>query len=493
MLAASGLAVWVTVHAWVSEDAFITFRYVSNTLDGHGAVFNLGERVQGYTHPAWFVLLVLGSWIHRDPILVSIALSVAATAGLVWTLGRGLLRGASSPAWALSLLAMSCVVMAGNRAWTSFQTAGLENSLAHLCIVALIVEVWPSRAPSGPARLGLILALLVLTRPDLGLLAAPVAAGVAALDRRARTWKRMLLGFVPAIAWGVFALAYYGSVVPNTARAKLGLWSSWEVGMAQGFAYLADWYAHEPVSLTAAALLLACGAWQARTSLPRAACVAGLLAHGAFVVWIGGGFMRGRLLLPAFVGSLVVGVLALAERARPRPLPAAALAPLFVLAFVMQAWLTGPPDPVVNEHGIVDERAYYPGYDYTTYLRTGELVNPSMDLRFAEELREFAEVCGPVTVHTRNPGTLGYLAGPRVSVIDTLGLTDAYIANLPRSRLVEDRPRPGHPDKIIPADYLASRQDICLIEGWEAAVHRRDCSILEKASRLRDYVDRSGP
>ena len=45
--------------AWVSEDAFITFRAVDQLLAGHGPVWNLGERVQVYTHPLWYGLLVL--------------------------------------------------------------------------------------------------------------------------------------------------------------------------------------------------------------------------------------------------------------------------------------------------------------------------------------------------------------------------------------------------------------------------------------------------
>src|SRR5262245_21524173 len=54
---ACAVTVAVFLKAWVSEDAFITFRYVANVLAGHGPVFNVGERVQGYTHPLWFILL----------------------------------------------------------------------------------------------------------------------------------------------------------------------------------------------------------------------------------------------------------------------------------------------------------------------------------------------------------------------------------------------------------------------------------------------------
>src|SRR5262245_39692929 len=38
----------VYVSAWVSDDAFLTLRYVWNTVNGYGPVFNVGEHVQGY-------------------------------------------------------------------------------------------------------------------------------------------------------------------------------------------------------------------------------------------------------------------------------------------------------------------------------------------------------------------------------------------------------------------------------------------------------------
>ena len=84
-----------------------------------------------------------------------------------------------------------------------------------------------------------------------------------------------------------------------------------------------------------------------------------------------------------------------------------------------------------------------------------------------DDLRAYADSCGPITVHSRNPGTLGYLAGPDVTVIDVLGLTDRYIAKLPKAFLAYRVPRPGHPDKYIPVRYLAGRGDISLLASWK--------------------------
>ena len=42
---------------WVTEDAYITLRPVDNWVNGFGLRWNPAERVQGYTHPLWMVLL----------------------------------------------------------------------------------------------------------------------------------------------------------------------------------------------------------------------------------------------------------------------------------------------------------------------------------------------------------------------------------------------------------------------------------------------------
>src|SRR5262245_22165277 len=41
------------------DDAYISFRYAKNAVDGHGFVFNIGERVEGYTSSLWVFLLAL--------------------------------------------------------------------------------------------------------------------------------------------------------------------------------------------------------------------------------------------------------------------------------------------------------------------------------------------------------------------------------------------------------------------------------------------------
>ena len=51
--------------AWLSEDAYFTFRSVENWVYGYGARWNVNERVQVYTHPLWFGLMSILFFITR--------------------------------------------------------------------------------------------------------------------------------------------------------------------------------------------------------------------------------------------------------------------------------------------------------------------------------------------------------------------------------------------------------------------------------------------
>ena len=68
---------------WVSDDAFITLRTVSNFLQGYGLVWNAGERVQVFTHPLWMFLLIPFDLFIEDPLYVFYIPSLALS---IWTL-----------------------------------------------------------------------------------------------------------------------------------------------------------------------------------------------------------------------------------------------------------------------------------------------------------------------------------------------------------------------------------------------------------------------
>ena len=43
-----------------ADDAYISYRYAQNLVDGHGLIFNVGERVEGYSNLLWTLIVAGG-------------------------------------------------------------------------------------------------------------------------------------------------------------------------------------------------------------------------------------------------------------------------------------------------------------------------------------------------------------------------------------------------------------------------------------------------
>jgi hypothetical protein len=72
------------------------------------------------------------------------------------------------------------------------------------------------------------------------------------------------MGVLPGAAWAVFALLYYGSVLPSSAHAKLGSGIPLREIVNQGLGHLSNSLAWDPVTLFAMAALVGLGVADAR-------------------------------------------------------------------------------------------------------------------------------------------------------------------------------------------------------------------------------------
>ena len=73
----------VVISAWLSDDAYITFRTIDNFVHGFGLTWNVSERVQVYTHPLWMFILSAFYFITREIYFTSITVSILISAGTV--------------------------------------------------------------------------------------------------------------------------------------------------------------------------------------------------------------------------------------------------------------------------------------------------------------------------------------------------------------------------------------------------------------------------
>lgn len=200
--------------SFIIDDAYISFRYAQNLVDGHGLIYNLGEPpVLGTTTPLftlWLSLFYkLGLSFEGVSLWTSI-LSDCATISLVYLIGRQ----ASLPS--LGLLAGWLVAL-----WPDYLTyavSGMETSL----YVALLLGAYYLYCRDFYGWAGLVMALLVLVRPD-GLLMVAVLFGHYLLVRRKIPWKMGLLFSPLPLVWVIFATLYYGSPLSHSIVAKAAI------------------------------------------------------------------------------------------------------------------------------------------------------------------------------------------------------------------------------------------------------------------------------
>ena len=427
--------------AWLSDDAYITFRTVENVVHGHGACWNVGERVQTYTHPLWFLLLVLLRAATGELPLPSIVLGMVLSAVTVALLLR--LAGAATAAVA------TLALLLGSRAWPAFATSGLESSLVFVLATLLVVIVLRAAPERRLRGIALVTGLLLCTRTDLLLLALPPLVVAA----RTVPWRRavatLALGLVPAFAWYGFALVYYGSPFPITAYAKAFAHGVPAGELAQqGLRYVGRTVTDDPVS--AAAIALGIGLGFARRGTRALAFAA--LCYVGYAVKVGGDYMLGRFLLPA--QTVAIALVAQSPFVR-RPLGAVAVAvAALALWFVpgVPPALRPPSAPRLAERiaddGIMDEQDWL-------YRENGLLSPHRIDWQpggIAAMLRATGYQ-GRAVVVAGVIGVIGYGVGEHVHVVDPW-LCDPLLMRLP----VADRDhwRIGHFFRRFPAGFLES-------------------------------------
>jgi len=486
-LAFAAVTLLVVIHdAWICDDAFISARVVDNFMSLRGLRWNPPERVQAYTHPLWLLLMILARSLQHDPYWSLLGLSVGTSAlcicAIVWTNQRS-----------AAFLALVAGTLALSKSFVEFSSSGLENPLTHLLLVLSWREALRKQTPSIFKVSGLA-CLAALNRLDLLLLFMPALLVLA--KAQAGGWlqrsKPLLLTFAPLLAWHLFTLAYYGSLVPNTAIAKLGSSLPRTTLIEHGLAYLVQPTWNDPISLLLLLLGLPFGMLRGK-GLVRAFC-AGAGLYVGYVVWIGGDFMAGRFLST----PVLVAVLALVELL---PIPHWSAQVAVAPVAVGLAWLpytpvwSGPPPRIRLEvldftdtclDGVCNERAFYG--PYTGWRHPDITANPTHP--WAVKGAAYAQTPGT----TRIAGAIGFrgfFAGPEVFIIDYFGLSDPLIARLPEHPKY-DLWKPGHARRCIPLGYpeatrlgpsaladaslreyysliwLVTRADLWSLERWRA-------------------------
>lgn len=436
--------------AWVTDDAFISFRYADNLARGLGLVFNAGERVEGYTNFLWTVWCAVGIRLGADVECWSIVWGLVFYAGSIlllavhqrrWQLGG---TGASSALPIAALLAAVC------RDWQIYATSGLETSLFTFLIIAgyvLLVE------GEHCAAAAFVLSLAALTRPDGLIFAAMAGLYVLAIGR---PFARSVVSFgVPCllilVPFEIWRLSYYGDWVPNTFYAK-SVDLAW---YSQGWLYIRLFFLKYWVFLLGLPLIgtvvwkrargtHACASAHPRRDWQRCALASAYaVVYTLCVMRVGGDFMYARVLIPSVPFFLIVLEYGLIELTAQRP------ALQFIGAAMLCAALMLTPTPFKGDEdiqGIVDEWAWYTP-EYTDELKAA-----------GGALRRFFEGIPVSVAFFGSEARVVYYAKPAVAIESETGLTDRFVAH----QKLSQRGRIGH-EKGAPASYLIEQRHVHFI------------------------------
>jgi arabinofuranosyltransferase len=485
---------------WMSDDGFINLRIVENIVDGHGPVFNVGERVEAGTSQLWLLALVvprlLLGWL-LDAEWIAVLVGIGCSLGAVAVVARSQWRTWRGPVVPVAILAWLPL----GAVW-DFSSSGLEGPLLWLwlaaCFGALSVRAVtapvddaasdapdPSDAPdeedrSGPSRrrdvafrpwwLPVLLGLGPLIRPDAALYSVAFLAVLVVLSER--RWRGVLRALVLAlalpVAYEVFRMGFFGALVPNTALAKEAGGAEWSTGARYLFDFSLDGWLWIPLIVLVALGLhvIRSGAVRRRQLLLWTVVWGAALVHVVWVVRVGGDFMHARLLLPDWF-LLLLPLAALPPRVlRDLPLRAGSIAVLGLALWAAVVWsFARQPlySPVAG--GVMDERTVYvwqAGHSHPVTLEDhsgnrwtfwGTAARDRAEA--GEDVVLFPEFGRPMHVEPSRGGTyivwpnigmLGYSAGPDVHVVDPIGLSDAFAARmdaLPGARIghAKDMPR----------------------------------------------------
>ena len=447
-LMVAGLCSIMLFHVWhlacVAEDAHITFRFARNLADGHGFVWNIGERpIEGFTTFLWVLVSAAGLRAGIDLFWLTQTLGTLSTLGtlaLTFELAR---RRFGASNW---IAFVPCLFLAVSGPFATWAGSGMEMTTFGFFVLLGVYAYLTFLHGASTGWLlasGASLCIATLLRPE-GAVVFGVLAGMAATIFSSRTWAawRPHLAFgiifaLPLVVFVAWRFAEFGDLLPNTFYQKTG-GGFWHYARGAGYLIFFGFYYLLPLVPFPALVAWEVGLpdvrrfaslryWVRLANQHEAAatCAVLTLVYFAAILYEGGDYMAMyRFMVPLlpFVYLLLVPMLQrLAEATARVPhkvgltvatVAVAAGATLFHSTpfersfFRVATWQHG------NYRGVQSERRYV-----ARFVLIG---------RFFEEYRK----SNSEALATRSIGAIGYYA-KSLAIHDLSGLTDRHIARVP--------------------------------------------------------------
>lgn len=447
--------------AWLSDDAVITLRASLNMINGYGPVFNIGERVQAYTHPLWFILITFVSYIAKvifnafaEVFVADYLVSYACSLATFYILLTRFTKSIIGLLFGITALFLS-------RSFIDYSTSGLENPLTHLLLVLFLYNTLKENGDHEGKSLFwgyIITALLYLNRPDSILLVIPTLLYLSyrylfLSSGRDLLFRSIFYSALIVFIWVAFSVIYYGFPLPNTAYAKLLVNIPYWEKVKQGYNYILFMAWVDPLSIIIIAFAFG---YSLFSSWFYRSYAFALFIYIFYVISIGGDFMVGRF----YSGPVVLSVALLLSAPisykkslflRPYRQVFALICCFALICIWGQeaykvTWVYHNKytnREYFNFGGIADERLFWTETNSLPIFFHGKGTYPKKGFKW-----EYTKIKDVYSTYG-NLGFISVLGGADLFAIDTNALADPLLARLPRSGFW----RIGHFDRRIPKGY----------------------------------------
>ena len=442
-------------NAWMSDDAYITFRTVDNFAHGYGLTWNITERVESYSNPLWMFLVAAFYFFTNEFYFTSIILSISISVLVLFAFAFKISKSLTFALLGIGIFTLS-------KAFIDYSTSGLENPLTHLILAAFLffyIKFWNNFNYKTLFLLSFVTALGGVNRLDTLVLFIPCLVYAFVKLPKLKGLYVIVIGLIPLIAWKGFTLFYYGFPFPNTAYAKvINLGLSKSELIPQGLYYFQNSLKWDPITLGVIFSAMTVPFLIKKKRLIPV--VIGIALYFVFIIQSGGDFMSGRY----FTAPLFMGVILISQinfKTRFSLILLGTFSGIVILVGVMadysplfsdETYSRQPgshEEIIVSEHGIADERGWY--YQSTGLLR--KYFDPEFPVGFTWARGGIeAKEAGITPIMKGSVGFIGFYSGPTIHIIDFVRITEPLLSKLPPTK--DPNWRIGHLKNSLPAGYF---------------------------------------
>ena len=454
-------ALTVLLLAWQSDDAYHGYVMARNLAEGHGFVYNIGERSTASTGPLFTLLISLAYFFTREMFFTSLVVCTLLSSAAFYILVYKFCRSKEQ-------ILMVMLALFASSSFMSYTTSGLENSLLFL-LSALFLWALSAHERYNFKQLfviALIISAIAMARMDTVLIFAPAAVWIFIMKRDGISFPKAMLaaaaGLSLFVLWELFAVIYFGFPFPNPAYVKLGTGISQTEYLKRGILYYFYTFLNDTgvIMLTVAGTVLSISAKKSKYT----AVSLGIIFYLIYILRIGGDFMMGRHFTVVFFISLcmfyIIENKEISEITKLRLNKRIFDVTVIVCLVMTLGFSRGIGSQYLLGHKysshISDEREYY--YSTTglynnvvSLIREGRLcVSDTWNNEAPDDLRENGLSGGIID---NAAGILVYY-NPDLYLNDTYCLGDAFLSKLPA--IYDPNWRVGHLRRAVPEGYRES-------------------------------------